>query len=365
MNRFRKCVARALCGSLAICAVASLFSLLAVSTSFAQNVEDGRAVLPERRIRAYKYLGADEDTIRQTLQRIVRQEGDAPGGWVYEWSAIGKYYEDQGDEIMQRGPHRDALDAYMTAGVYYALAWFPNITSDEQDKAYAAQLRAYQKGGKLFDVPLEVVSVPFREGNLVTYLHKPVGVDKPPLVIYSGGVDQYKANHYRPIQDYLAKGFAVATFDMPGFGEGRQWPREQSSEPHVAVLEHYLKRNDIDTRHISFFGQSYGGGAALRVALLNDPRITAVVAMCAGIRSGGENSLLATGQLGKGKITTPLLVLNGTRDPGNPVEDMMLTYESAVEGDLWLLGLGEHCAVEYYPVVMPHVAQWLVEKNAR
>lgn len=366
MTHLRKILARALCGSVAISLVVSLFSLLAVSTSFAQNIEDGHGVLPERRIRAYKYLGADEDIIRQTVQRIVRQEGDAPGGWVYEWTAIGKYYEDLGDEIIQHGPQRAALDAYMTAGIYYALAWFPNITSDEQDKAYAAQLRTYQKGGKLFDVPLEVVNVPFREGVLVTYLHKPVGVEKPPLVIYSGGVDQYKANHYRPIQDYLAKGFAVATFDMPGFGEGRQWPREQSSEPHIAVLEHYLGRSDIDTKHISFFGQSYGGGAALRVALLNDPRITAVVAMCAGIRSGEEKSLLATGKIGKGKtIKTPLLVLNGTRDPGNPVADMLLTYESAVEGDLWLLGLGEHCAVEYYPVVMPHVAQWLLEKNSR
>lgn len=366
MTRLVKTLTRALCGSVAICLVVSLFSLLAASSSLAQNIQDGRAVLPERRVRAYKYLGADEDIIRQTLLRIVRQEGDAPGGWVYEWSAIGKYYEDLGDEIVKHGPRRAALDAYMTAGVYYALAWFPRITSDEQDKAYAAQLRAYQKGGKLFDVPLEVVNVPFRDGYLVTYLHKPVGVEKPPLVIYSGGVDQYKANHYRPIQDYLAKGFAVATFDMPGFGEGRQWPQEQSSEPHIAVLEHYMKRSDIDTKHISFFGQSYGGGAVLRVALLNDPRITAVVAMCAGIRSGGENSLLATGKIGKGKtITTPLLVLNGTRDPGNPVADMMLTYESAVEGDLWLLGLGEHCAVEYYPVVMPHVVQWLVERNSR
>jgi pimeloyl-ACP methyl ester carboxylesterase len=118
-----------------------------------------------------------------------------------------------------------------------------------------------------------------------------------------------------------------------------------------------MKRGDIDAEHISVFGQSYGGGAALRVALRNDPRITAVVAMCAGIRG-------LEGQLGQGKtIKTPLLVLNGTRDPWNPVSDMMLTWQSAVEGDLFLLGLGEHCAVEYYPVVMPHVAQWLVEKN--
>jgi len=69
------------------------------------------------------------------------------------------------------------------------------------------------------------------------------------------------------------------------------------------------------------------------------------------------------GLLGQGKtITTPLLVVNGTRDAGNPVSEMMMIYESAVESDLWLLGLGEHCAVEYWPVVIPDVAEWLIEK---
>jgi len=356
MLRLSKTLTRALCGSAAIGLAVPLVSLLAVSASFAQNVQDGRAVFPERRIRAYSYMGADQDVIRMTLSRITRQEGNAPGGWVYEWSAIGKYYEALGDAATNR---RAALDAYMTAGVYYAIAWFPRNDSDEQDQAYQAQLNVYQKGGKQFDVPLEVVNVPFRDGHLVTYLHKPVGVEKPPLVIYSGGVDQYKANHYRPIQDYLANGLAVATFDLPGFGEAKQWPRESTAEPHVAILEHFLKRRDLDTAHIGVFGQSYGGGAALRVALLNDPRITAVVAMCAGIRSFKEN-----GTIGQGKkpITTPLLVLNGTRDGGNPPEDILLTWQSAVESDVWLLGLGEHCAVEYYPTVMPDVAEWLVEK---
>jgi len=356
MPSLGKTLTRALCGSAAICLAVPLFSLLAVSASFAQNVQDGRAVFEERRIRAYKYLGADEDIIRMTLPRITRQEGNAPGSWVYEWRTIGEYYEKLGDAATSR---QAALDAYMTAGVYYAIAWFPTITDAEQDQAYQAQLRVYQKGGKLFDVPLEVVNAPFRDGHLVTYLHKPLGVEKPPLVIYAGGGDQYKANHYRPIQHYLVKGFAVATFDLLGLGESRQWPRERTAEPVIAILEHYMKRGDIDGEHISFFGQSYGGDAALRVALLNDPRITAVVAMCAGIGSLKD-------KIGQGKtITTPLLVLNGTRDPGNPVEDMMATWQSAKEGDLWLLGLGEHCAVEYYPVVMPHVAQWLVEKNSK
>jgi dienelactone hydrolase len=376
MLRFRKTLTRALCGSVAIGLAVPLFSLLAVSASFAQapalpavqatakspNFKDGKVVLEERRVRAYAYLGGDEHIIRQTVQRIVRQEGDAAGGWVYEWSVLGKYYEDRGDALVKAGPRRAALDAYMTSSVYYALAWFPSINSEQEAKAYDAQLRAYQKGGKLFDVPLEVVKVPYKDGQITTYLHKPFGVERPPLVIWCGGVDQYKANHWRPIQDMLAKGFAVATLDLPGFGESRQWDRDFKADANFAVLETYLRREDIDTKRISFFGQSYGGGATLRAALRNDPRVKAIVAMCAGLHLGEKNSLAPEAKPGDKLINGPMLVVNGTRDAGNPVADLMSTYQAAKEGDLWLLGLGEHCAVEYWPVVIPQMADWLKEK---
>ncbi|MEW5983790.1 MAG: alpha/beta fold hydrolase [Acidobacteriota bacterium] len=371
MLRHGKSLTRALCGSAAISLAVPLFSLLAVSTSFAQpsqntgNIVDGHGVLPERRIRAYTYLGGDEHVIRQTVARITRQDGDAPGSWVYEWRVLGEYFENLGDTLAKRGPHRAAIDAYVTSVAYYGLAWFPRITNAEEAKAYDQQLRAYQKAGKLSDVPLEVVKVPFRDGVITTYLHKPVGVEKPPLVLYAGGVDQYKANHYRAVQDFLHKGLAVATFDLPGFGESRQWGRDSTSAPHLALLDHYVKRTDIDTTRISLFGQSYGAGASLRAALRNDSRVKSVVAFCGAMHLGTDRSLAPNAKVGDKIINGPLLVVNGTRDPGSPVDDLMSTYQAAKEGDIWLLGLGEHCAVEYYPTVMPHVAQWVVEKNAK
>ncbi len=373
---FRKTLTRALRGSVAIGLAVPLFALLAVSAGFAQgpalpavqatakspNFKDGKVLLEERRIRAYSYLGGNENIIRQTVQRIVRQEGDAPGGWVYEWSVLGKYYEDRGDALIKTGSRRAALDAYMTSNVYYALAWFPNINSEQEAKAYDAQLRVYQKGGKLFDVPLEVVKVPYKDGQITTYLHKPFGVVNPPLVIWCGGVDQYKANHWRPIQDMLAKGFAVATLDLPGFGESRQWDKEVNAGANFAVLDAYMKRTDLDTKRISLFGQSYGAGATLHAALRNDPRVKAIVAMCGGLHLGEKNSLVPEAKPGDKLINGPMLVVNGTRDPGSPVADLMSTYQSAREGDLWLLGLGEHCAVEYWPVVIPQMADWIKEK---
>jgi dienelactone hydrolase len=382
MPRFRKTLTRALWGFAAIGLTAAVFSLLGVSASFAQahapalpeflstakspNFKDGKVDLEERRIRAYTYLGANENIIRQTLRRIVKQGGGAPGGWVYEWSALGKYYEDRGDALVKTGPLHAALNAYMTSSVYYALAWFPRIDSEEQAKAYEAQLRVYQKGGKLFDVPLEVVKVPYKDGYITTYLHKPVGVAKPPLVIWSGGVDQYKANHYRPIQDMLAKGFAVATLDQPGFGESRQWPRDPHNPDAIfAVLKTYMKRGDIDPTRISLYGQSYGGQVTLSAAMRNDPRVKAVVAMCAGLRLGEKDSVAPDAKPGEKLIDAPMLVVDGTRDSFHSVADLMSTYHAAKQGDLWLLGLGQHCAVEYWPVVIPQMAEWLHAKVDR
>ena len=96
--------------------------------------------------------------------------------------------------------------AYLRANIYYALAWFPGNYTPEERLAYDQQLSVYQKAGALFDAPLEVVNVPFRESHLITYVHRPAGIEKPPLVIWTGGSDQYKANHYRPIQGAELKG---------------------------------------------------------------------------------------------------------------------------------------------------------------
>ena len=129
-HRSSKNLVRPLRRSLSIGLGAAFVSLLAVPASFAQapslpafqetakspNFKDGKVVFEERRIRAYAYLGGDEHIIRQTVQRIVRQEGDAAGGWVYEWSVLGKYYEDRGDALVKTGLRRAALEACDLSG---------------------------------------------------------------------------------------------------------------------------------------------------------------------------------------------------------------------------------------------------------
>ena len=373
-------------------------------SALAQHIVDGRLVFPERRIRAFAYLGADERVMRAAAERITTREGDAPGSWVYEWRTIAEYWEGIGDERAAQGYPDGALSAYLKANIYYGLTWFPGGHTPEERAAYESQLHVYQKAGAFFEVPLDVVEVPYRDGVLITYLHRPAGVENPPLVVWTGGSDQYKANHFRPLNELLAKGFAVVTFDLPGFGESQSWANEPTADDaHMAVLEHFGTRDDVDAARTSFVGVSWGGLFSTRVAARNDPRVRGVVALCAPVHDAfmtpvealegalqgpgrmtlvnlarhlhieptAESlhaslrafSLLDAGILGRGQtIETPLLVINGTRDGIVPVSDLNLTHESAVESDLWLLGRGEHCAVEYWPIVIPQLADWLVEK---
>jgi pimeloyl-ACP methyl ester carboxylesterase len=403
----RTVLARERCGQFALSLVASLAALVPIAASQAQHIEDGKLVFPERRIAAATYQGADEEVVRATALKITTREGDAPGSWVYEWRTIGEYYEQIGAEEIEAGHRVDAREAYIRASVYYALAWFPGNYTPEERLAYGQQLSVYRKAGALFDAPLEVVNVPFRESHLITYVHRPAGIEKPPLIIWTGGSDQYKANYYRPIQALNSKGFAVVTFDLPGFGESQAWPSEPTAdEAHIAVMEYFIARGDFAAERISFVGVSWGGYFATRVAARNDPRVSAVVAFCAPvhnifsapvdffqealdspermtfvnlarhlqIEATAETmqatlerfSLRDAGSLGQGQsITTPLLVINGTLDGIAPVSDLMLTHESAVDSDLWLLGRGDHCAIEYWPVVIPQVADWLIEKTSR
>ena len=372
--------------------------------SFAQHFEGDELIFPERRIMAFVYKGADEDIVRSTLPRITSREGNQPGSWVYEWSSLGSFYDSQGEEFFRNGHLDEARDSFLISSNYYAMAWFPTNSSHEEKKAYQEHLRTYLRAGELFDVPLEVVNVPYRGDLVPVYLHSPVGIDNPPLILYTQGADQFKANAYPTVIDLVAKGFAVGTFDLLGTGENEKWLISPSGDDlHLSILDYFIKTNRYDNSRISFVGFSLGGYYAAKLATRNDPRINSIVSFCPVVhsfaaqnierisqnlrspegaaminllrRAGAKNpsdpeeasrilsslSLFNQGLVGQGKnILTRLLVANGTRDPLGPVSDMYLLYNSAKNADLWLLGEGEHCAVEYLPVSTPQIADWIL-----
>jgi hypothetical protein len=138
----------------------------------------------------------NRELIESTYTRISRLTGNAPGSWSYEWMQVASHFEAQGDSASRRGDSIRARSAYLKASLYYALGYFPDNASPEQKASYAKHLSTYVGASRFFDHKMEVVSLPFEHSSIVVHLHVPPGVTKPPIVLWNGGVDWWKAGYH-------------------------------------------------------------------------------------------------------------------------------------------------------------------------
>lgn len=359
--------------------------------------------LNPRRLAQWVARGADWDIVYATYYRIERFGDSGPGSWIYEWSKSAAFYGAMGGKQEAAGHFNEARESYLEASLLYSVAKFPTNATPAQRAAFALHLEFYLRAGKYFDSPLQVVNVPYLDGQIVGYLHMPKGASRPPLVIWTNGIDTHKADAYQRLLPFLKRGMAVLTFDSPGTGEGYMWKASaQSGAMYSAVYDFMEKDKRIDGARIGLLGISFGGHYAARAAA-TEPRFKAVVAMCApvhaffvagpegfaagsaetidalaqalGIRHGdfaaiarasAPFSLYDAGLIGKGPtITMPLLVVNGNEDPLVPLSDMKLLAASAGDSELWIMGGTGHCAGGYGSVLNPRIADWMSRKLER
>jgi len=75
-------------------------------------------------------------------------------------------------------------------------------------------------------------------------------------------------------------------------------------------------------------------------------------------------SLLELGVVGVGAppISTPILSINGGRDPVSSLDDMQLVVDATTNGEVWILGLDAHCAPNHTKTIYPQMINWLDEK---
>ncbi|MGQ0685819.1 alpha/beta fold hydrolase [Bradyrhizobium sp.] len=387
--------------AIATCTAASL--LTAPEPALAQAIMDnGRLVVPERRTLQWAAVEGNRELIESTYARISRLTGNTPGSWTYEWMQVASHFEAQGDATARRGDAVRARSAYLKASLYYALGYFPDNASPEQQASYAKHLATYVSASRFFDHKMEVLSFPFEHSRIVVHLHVPPGAAKAPIVLWNGGVDWWKAGYHALIEMLIRRGIAVAAFDLPGTGESAAWTAGlDQGKLHRHVLDRLEQSGRFDFDRVGMVGVSFGGHYAVRVAA-TEPRVKAAVNFCgpiqrvfnapAGVLSrvmaspegatlraaararglapgqdqaaGAERfDLVRLGLVGEGhRIDIPILSVNGGRDPFAPVEDMELVLRSAPKGELWRLGTSGHCAVEYGAVVWPQVFDWLEEK---
>lgn len=107
--------------------------------------------------------------------------------------------------------------------------------------------------------------------------------DKLPAILMIhgwGGIQMVLFKEF--IRRFNDAGFAVMTFDFPGWGDSAGWPRNQISpwkrvRTAGAALAHLKQQNNIDATRIVAWGTSFGGGHAVDLAA-NHPELAGVVA---------------------------------------------------------------------------------------
>jgi len=351
----------------------------------------------ERRLKLWSAQTQNQDLIRSTYRRVNHMQGTDPGSWVYEWSQIGQYFADRGDAFADTDKPNAAREAFLTASKFYGIARFPAKTLPGQADAYNQHLTYYKRAGKYFDPQLVIIDIPYDGQTIQGYLHMPTDVEKPALILWNGGIDTWKGDVYNNIKPYVDRGFAVLTFDVLGTGENTAWAaRADSNVLHSAVIDYMQNYPLIDGRYIAHVGFSFSGYYAARNAITED-RLFAVIAACAAIHDGWkmtdraweiqealaaaihldpgdteainqymeEFSLLKQGLLKTdSSVRLPTLVINGDLDNLAPISDLRLLADSGQETDLWIMGGDQHCFGQYRSIVMPRMANWLVQKLA-
>lgn len=389
--------------------IASLASAQTMSQDGKLQVSDGRigGLIAETRNRAI---------VETTLAKIHGIKGDGPGVWSYEWRLIGEYYEALGDKYVLEKNVEEALNNYKGALALYGMGYMPGNYTPSERKSYEHFRDIALKMNKYLAYPFKVVKIPFEGKEIIVHLYKPEGVERPPLVLYTGGTDGSKEKSYVTTQTLAARGIAVAAFDLAGTGESMGWfARPDSHKLHKRILDYFETTGAYDFSRVGLIGGSFGGYYAIRMAA-EDKRLKAVINHCglvhsafqipiqalptvlhspagamtfSALRRMGFNpeafsdpakvdpktsgeftnvsssfSLVTQGVVGQGKKTIhiPLLIVNGTRDAVVSMADIKLVEDAASDSETWLMGQSSHCAPNYMAVAMPDMLNWLVEK---
>lgn len=179
-------------------------------------------------------------------------------------------------------------------------------------------------------------------GNRQIHLSE-VGSGYPVLMLHGGGPGASGVANYTRNIEALAQHFRVLIPDMPGYGQSTKGVKR--SDPFGDLAESMLGLLDalkIYSAHV--VGNSYGGAAALRMALDQPRRVTSMVLMgpggintTRGLPTKGLNSLLNY-YGGEGPSRAKLasfireyLVADGSRIPDSVIEER---YQSSIDPEV-------------------------------
>jgi esterase FrsA len=208
------------------------------------------------------------EEVGRVLASLTSLEKDE---WGKRWCDVGLAHEQRGDDLLAKNaPRKETGEEYYLAYSYCHIGRYPAPSSPAKQSAYEHTRRTFKKAANYFDVPLQVLEIPFEGKKLTAYLQVPPGALRPPVVMYWGGVDVWKEDHQRNSAIMHAKGLATLLLDQPGTGESPVRFTEPNAERIFSTAMDYLaSRSDVDGRRVAVWGLAYVEAKRLKGAVFH------------------------------------------------------------------------------------------------
>lgn len=351
---------------------------------FAQDIVPPRT-LPELKEETLKRV--QEKPQRSMVEGILVEDAKAAlanintlerDDWAAAWMVFGDKYMAEGKALDAKKDPK-AKDLYLRAYKYYKLAHYPTDNSPKKKEAYKKGLDAFLAYAKFLRPKLEVVRIPFEGKEIVGYLRLPEKVKPAPLVYLVTALDSRKEEWAVRNDIYLSQGIGIFLTDMPGTGQAPIKGEPNAERMFSRVLDYFQTRRDIDAKRIAFYGGSWSGYWAAKMAIVEKDRLKAVVAQGVGVHNyftpewqrkalgtreylmdlfaarasvygvdtlddflnyGPKMSLINQGLIDK--PSAPTLLINGEKDSQVPIEDLHLLLRRGSPKEAWVNPQGMH-----------------------
>lgn len=348
-----------------------------------RSLEEVKQEVMRRAGRINPFDGIRREDAEQVLRSITSLDRDE---WANSWCKVGLSYEATADERAKQGVSgKEIGELYNLAFNNCMVGRYPVASTAGKREAYKNSVRMFRKAAAYFDVPLQIVEIPFKGKKLVGYLQIPSAVGRPPIVINWGGVDGWKEDRQRAVRVLHRAGLATLAVDMPGTGENPTLYGDDGAErTYSAWIDHLSQRSDVDGSRVGVWGGSFGGYWAARLAYVEAKRLKGAVfhggnahygfqekwlvpafttggatylfgaasllearnqamgteTMSEFLKAAPKLSLLDLGLLDK--PSAPILGVNGKLDDQAPVEDIYLLMEHGSPKEARIYPQGRH-----------------------
>lgn len=212
------------------------------------------------------YGGADFGECAQAVERVGDGGVDA---WHREWSATAEDLVQMGDASAAAGHPVSAREAYLRACTYYRTSYMPlfGAPTDERLQAtFAREVESFAKAAPLWDMPVELVEIPFEDGVSLpgVYVRCEDTANPRATIVHVNGYDSNIHEMFvAHVGAALRRGYNVLLFDGPGQGRNLicdKLPMRPDWENVVRpVVDFALRQPDADDRRLVLAGWSWGG----------------------------------------------------------------------------------------------------------